>query len=108
MRGGGTGSPAAVSAGAEQLGCAGPVGATRRDERSDARASNRLIEPRQLHQRIRFEPLRGQHKSNTSAVVGEDQHGDNTDKLILSGTRRHACHGDRACAVTSKDAGELG
>ena len=33
----------------------------------------------------------GQHKTNTTPGSGKDQHGNNTDKTVLSGTRRHAC-----------------
>ena len=33
----------------------------------------------------------GQHKTNTTPGSGEDQHANNTDKTVLSGTRRHAC-----------------
>ena len=33
----------------------------------------------------------GQHKTNTTPGSGKDQHGNNTDKTALPGTRRHAC-----------------
>ena len=33
----------------------------------------------------------GQHKTNTIPGSGQDQHGNNTDKTVLPGTRRHAC-----------------
>jgi hypothetical protein len=36
-------------------------------------------------------PFCGQHKTNTTPGSGKDQHGNNTDKTVLSGTRRHAC-----------------
>ena len=36
-------------------------------------------------------PFCGQHKTNTTPGSGKDQHGNNTDKTVLPGTRRHAC-----------------
>ncbi len=36
-------------------------------------------------------PFSGQHKTNTTPGSGKDQHGNNTDKTVLPGTRRHAC-----------------
>src|SRR6266568_2133732 len=40
-------------------------------------------------------PFCGQHKTNTTPGSGKDQHGNNTDKTVLPGTRRHACYNDR-------------
>jgi hypothetical protein len=36
-------------------------------------------------------PFCGQHKTSTTPGSGKDQHGNNTDKTVLPGTRRHAC-----------------
>ena len=36
-------------------------------------------------------PFCGQHKTNTTPGSGKDQHGNNTDKTVLPGIRRHAC-----------------
>jgi hypothetical protein len=34
---------------------------------------------------------RSRELTNTTPRLGKDQHGNNTDKTVLPGTRRHAC-----------------
>ena len=49
----------------------------------------------------------GQHPSNTSPGIGEDQHAGNTNKTAFPGTRRHDRYNKHAGPVTSVNAGEL-
>jgi hypothetical protein len=49
-----------------------------------------VIEER-TREKMADQHLCGQHKTNTTPCSGKDQHGNNTDKTVLPGTRRHAC-----------------
>jgi hypothetical protein len=74
------------------------TGPARRRGQQDGAAAVGAVSPRG-HGRFRIGapgagddlPFCRQHKTNTTPGSGKDQHGNNTDKTVLPGTRRHAC-----------------